>query len=212
MSRIGNVGFYAILTAPRCGYERLTRLVVQYGVSVVQLRMKDRPLDEVRDIGVMMREVTAGSRTRLIVNDFPEIAAEVGADGVHVGQDDMPLEQARRIVGPDAVIGVSTHNPAQTATACAARPDYIGVGPVFATPTKKIPDPPIGIEGMQAMLAIATVPAVVLGSITVENLPHILAAGARSFSLVRPLNNTPDPEPVLREILRVSGECVGGKG
>ncbi|MBD3239193.1 MAG: thiamine phosphate synthase [Chitinivibrionales bacterium] len=198
-------GFYAILTDPVCGYEHLTRLVVQYGIAFVQLRMKDRPTEEVRDIAAMMREVTAGSRTRFIVNDFPEIAAAVGADGVHVGQNDMPIEQARRIVGPDAIIGMSTHNPAQTARACAARPDYIGVGPVFPTPTKKIPDPPIGIEGMQTMLDIATVPAVVLGSITLENLPRILTAGARNFSLVRPLNSTPDPEPVLREIVRISG-------
>jgi len=163
--------------------------------------MKGRCRAEVLETAQRMRAITAGSATRLIVNDWPDVAAEVGADGVHVGQSDMPYADARAIVGPDAIVGLSTHTPEQTRAACALGPDYIGVGPVFPTTTKKIPDPAIGIDGMRRMLGAATVPAVVLGSITLENLPAILAAGARNFAMVRPLNGSSEPEPVLKQIL-----------
>jgi thiamine-phosphate pyrophosphorylase len=196
-------GFYAILTDPVVGYERLTEIVVEHGVAFVQLRMKDRPAEEVLATARAMRAITAGSTTRFIVNDYPEIAAMVGADGVHLGQDDLSYREARAIVGPAALIGLSTHNPSQTRAACAAGPDYIGVGPVFPTPTKKVADPAIGIPGMQAMLAAASVPAVVLGGITVENLPQVLAAGARNFAMVRPLNQSREPQDVLKAILEV---------
>lgn len=205
-------GFYAILTNPVVGYETLTRLLVTHQVPFVQLRMKDTDRDEVRDAAVMMREVTRGSDSRFIVNDDPELAAEVGADGVHLGQGDMPYALAREIVGPDAVVGLSTHNVEQTRAACELGPDYIGIGPVFPTTTKKIPDPPLGLDGMRDMLAAATVPAVALGSITTANLGDIVRAGAANFSLVRPLNGAEDPEPVLVAILRAWRDAMGEAG
>jgi len=112
-------------------------------------------------------------------------------------------------VGTDAIVGLSTHNPTQTREACARNPDYVGIGPVYSTPTKKIPDPPIGLEGMREMLDIATAPAVVLGSITEENLPDIIAAGARNFALVRPLNRSAEPRKVLERVIRRCRECTG---
>ena len=196
-------GFYAILTDPLAGYERLTRICVDRGVAFVQLRMKNADERAVLETARLMRRITAGTQTRLIVNDYPAASRDSGADGVHVGQSDLPYAQVRAIVGPDAIVGVSTHSPRQTAAACAFGPDYIGVGPVFPTPTKKTADPAIGVDGMKRMLEIATVPAVVLGSITPDNLPDILRAGARNFSMVRPVNQAADPDAVVRRIMDV---------
>lgn len=194
-------GFYAILTDPLVGYRRLTEIMVSRNVAFVQLRMKECLWPDVLRVARDMRAITAGTSTRFIVNDFPEVAVEVGADGVHVGQDDLACEAVRAMVGPSMVVGLSTHTPAQTRDACARGPDYIGVGPVYPTPTKKKADPAIGVEGMRSMLTQATVPAVVLGSITLENLPELVKAGARNFAMVRPINQSREPQAVLDEIL-----------
>jgi thiamine-phosphate pyrophosphorylase len=198
-----NFGFYAILTDPVRGYEYCTRLCVDHEVAFVQLRMKDAPAKAIEDTARLMAAITAGTKTRLIVNDDPEIASSTGADGVHIGQRDMPYGQARAIVGNSALIGVSTHSVEQMKNACALKPDYVGVGPVYATPTKKNPDPVIGLDGMREMLAVATVPAVAIGGITLENLPMVLEAGARNFCMVRPITQASDPEKVLKEILKI---------
>jgi thiamine-phosphate pyrophosphorylase len=196
-------GFYAILTEPAVGYEKLTAVCVEMNIGFIQLRMKDAPETDVARTARAMKRIIDGSNSRLIINDYPRIAADIGAHGLHLGQTDMPYEEARKIMGDDAIIGLSTHNPGQTKQACSLMPGYIGVGPVFPTTTKKIADPPIGIDGMKAMLAASTVPAVVLGAITLENLPEILAAGAKMFSMVRPVNQSDNPAAVLKKILEI---------
>ncbi len=197
------IGFYSVLTDPLKGYEYLTSLLVDNGVSVVQLRMKGAPKPLVIDTALQMRKITEGTDTLLIINDDPHIAVEVGADGVHVGQSDMPYNDVRAIVGDDMLIGVSTHNLDQTINACKLPADYIGVGPVFATPTKKIPDPVIGIDGMKNMLSASIVPAVAIGGIDLENLPSVLAAGAKNFCMVRQLTQSENPKSVLEKIVRI---------
>ncbi|MBD3420252.1 MAG: thiamine phosphate synthase [Chitinivibrionales bacterium] len=198
-----NFGFYAILTNPARGYEYLTRLLVDHEVPFVQLRMKDAADDEIVRQAETMRHLTQGTSTRLIVNDSPRLAALVGADGVHLGQSDMPFAQAREIVGDDAIVGLSTHNPQQTADACALQPDYIGIGPVYATPTKKLPDPVLGLDTMHEMVLRATVPAVCIGGIDLANLHDVLAAGARNVCMVRQLCAAADPEGVLKKALQI---------
>ncbi len=195
-------GFYAILTNPTRGYRYMTQLFVDYEIPFLQLRMKDTPEEAIRPIASMMRSETAGTRTRLIINDYPSCAAAIGADGVHVGQSDMPYRAVRSVVGPHAIVGISTHSFLQTTAACVLGPDYIGVGPVFTTPTKKVPDPVLGIAAMKEMIERSTVPAVAIGGITIDNLPHVLEAGARNFCMVRPLNESTEPEKVLKDILK----------
>lgn len=194
-------GLYAILTDPVKGYDFTAKLFVDYKIAFIQLRMKTGPVDAVRKIAEKLRRITAGSASKLIINDYPDIAADVGADGVHVGQDDMPYEKARTIAGPDAVIGISTHSPDQTRSACVLKPDYIGIGPVYPTPTKAKPDRVIGIDGMKKMLSLATVPAVVIGGIDLSNLREVLGAGGRNFCMMRQLMQAGDPEKVLKETL-----------
>jgi len=197
-----HMGLYGILTHPTVGYERLAAVMVDAGLRIIQLRMKDAPGDEVRRTADRLRAVIPSS-VAFIINDDPVIAAESGADGVHLGQGDMPYVQARALLGSEAIIGLSTHNPQQTRGACALLPDYIGVGPVFATPTKKIPDPAIGLDGMAAMLAVSTVPAVCLGGIDHSNVCAVMEAGARNICAVRCINASANPR---QEIARLQEE------
>ncbi|MCK9463459.1 MAG: thiamine phosphate synthase [Proteobacteria bacterium] len=196
------IGLYGILTDPVVGYERLAEIMVRKGLRIIQLRVKGAPRAEVVAIARRVRAVVPPG-VAFIVNDDPEIAVEVGAAGVHLGQGDLPYADARRIVGDAAIVGLSTHNPAQTEAACALGPDYIGVGPVFATPTKRIPDPAIGLDGMRRMLAIATVPAVVLGGIDHGNAAAVVAAGAGNLCAVRCVNGSPEPGAEIDRILAV---------
>jgi thiamine-phosphate pyrophosphorylase len=199
-------GLYAILTDPARGYEYTAKLLVDHRVTLIQLRMKREPEEVIRKTAERLLALTAGSGSKLIINDHPAIAADVGADGVHLGQDDLPYGKARSIAGPDAVIGISTHTVEQTRACCALRPDYIGIGPVYATPTKKTAGPAIGIPGMKAMLDAAAVPAVVIGGITLANLREVLGAGAKNFCMVRQLMQTEVPEKPLSEALKIYRE------
>ena len=198
-------GFYGILTNPVVGYERLASLMFDRGVRFIQLRMKNASRDEVVGVARSLRTII-GPGSFFIVNDDPGIALEVGADGVHLGQDDAPYASAREMLGDEVIIGLSTHNPDQTRAACALEPDYIGVGPVFSTPTKAIPDPVIGLDGMREMLDLSTVPAVAIGGIDNSNLSKVLDAGARNVCAVRCVNGSSDPASALDRIVELIGE------
>lgn len=208
---VRDFGFYGILTNPGCGYERLAEVMVRCRVCYIQLRMKDTPREVVYETALRLRDIIGGN-SLFIVNDDVELAREVAADGVHIGQDDMKYDDARRLIGPEKIIGISTHNPAQTQAACALRPgpDYIGVGPVYATPTKRNPDPVIGLDGMHAMLNAATLPAVAIGGINFENIKDVLASGARNVCAVRCVNQAEDPEAVIRAFQAVLAGVSGG--
>lgn len=196
-------GLYLVMTDPVVGYERCCAAAVKAGVRIVQLRMKDRPRDEIVAVGRALRRITAGTQTLFIVNDDPSIAAEVAADGVHVGQGDMPVAEVRRRYPSLRIVGLSTHNPEQARRAIDARPDYIGVGPVFATPTKKIPDPTLGVETAGRMIASVPFPAVAIGGLNLDTLPSVLAAGARNFAVVRAVCGASDPYAAIRAIQQI---------
>ncbi|MBW2703064.1 MAG: thiamine phosphate synthase [Deltaproteobacteria bacterium] len=202
MSLSDAFGFYGILTEPRVGHERLAAIMVEQGVAFVQLRMKNASYEEVLDMARRLRPIIRGD-SRFIINDDPRLAVEVGADGLHLGQDDMPYLEARSLLGPDVIIGLSTHSPAQTRAACALDPDYIGVGPVYATPTKRIADPVIGLQGLKEMLAESTVPTVAIGGIDHVRAPEVLAAGANNLCAVRCINQAEDPARALERILQL---------
>lgn len=181
-------GLYVILTDPVAGFERCAAAAVAAGIRYLQLRVKARPPREILGIARQLKAITAGTGTRLIVNDSPDLAAAAGADGVHLGQEDMDLPTARKILTrPGAIFGLSTHNAAQAEAALALRPDYIGVGPVFPTPTKACPDPVLGLEEMGRIIRSSPLTAVAIGGINEENLPRVLAAGAENFAAVRPI-------------------------
>lgn len=193
------LGFYGILSDPVVGYERLADIMVERDIRVIQLRMKNAPADAVLRTAHAVRCVIP-PQTAFIVNDDPRIARDAGADGVHLGRTDMPYPEARAIVGPEAVVGLSTHTVEQVRAACELAPDYIGVGPVFPTTTKDVADRVLGPDGLRRMLAAATVPAVAIGGITPGNLPQVLRAGARNACSVHAVNAADDPGAVIDRI------------
>jgi thiamine-phosphate pyrophosphorylase len=189
-----NFGIYLVMTNPTVGYVRCCEAAVRAGVHMVQLRMKDAPQADVVAVTRELRRVTAGSETRLIVNDDPAAAAEAEADGVHVGQTDMPVAEVRRLYPSLGIVGKSTHSLAQAIAAQDEEPDYIGVGPVWATPTKKIPDPTLGVANAAAMMRLSRCPAVAIGGITGEaQVAELASAGFANFAVVRAVCASDDP-------------------
>ncbi len=193
-------GFYLVITNPVVGYAKCAEAAVRAGVRIIQLRMKHASRDEVLREAREMRRVTAGTDTLFIVNDDPSIAAEVGADGVHVGQDDMAPDEVRSRWPELRIVGLSTHNLDQVRASVTQPIDYIGVGPVYATPTKDIPDPTLGLETMAAMIAAAAHPAVAIGGIDAERLPAVIAAGARNYAVVRAVCRSEDPYAAILKL------------
>ena len=200
-------GFYLVMTDPVAGYEECCGAAVEAGVRMVQLRMKDVPREALLDEAHRLARIVAGTRTRLIVDDDASVAAEAGADGVHVGQDDMSVAEVRRRWPSLRIVGLSTHNPGQARDAVRQRPDYIGTGPVYATPTKKIPDPVLGLEAAAAMAAFVPFPAVAIGGIDADRLPAVLAAGCRNWAVVRAVCASPNPYAAIRRLQEIEREA-----
>ena len=196
-------GFCLVMTNPKVGYAACAQAAVDGGVRIIQLRMKDAPRDEIVSVGRTVRDITRGTETLFIVNDDPSIAAEVGADGVHVGQGDMPVPEVRRLYPSLRIVGLSTHSPEQALASLDVKPAYIGVGPVWATPTKKIPDPVLGIETAMRMVRSVPYPAVAIGGIDASRLPGLLQAGARNYAVVREVCGADDPLAAIRNLKRI---------
>jgi thiamine-phosphate pyrophosphorylase len=180
------------------------------GVDIVQLRDKEASRDELLAAAVTARRLCDETGALLILNDHPELVLEAGADGCHVGQDDAGVAEARALAGDDAIVGQSTHFPDEIDAAGAA--DYIGVGPVYATPTK--PDrPAVGVELVRFAARHAPAPFFAIGGIDASNIGEVLSAGARRIAVVRAIADADDPRAAaaaLREALAAAGEHADG--
>ena len=158
------------------------------GVTVIQLREKLLPADEFYDEAAAALVTARQLGVTIIINDRVDIALALHADGVHLGQDDMPVEAARRLLGPDAIIGVSTHNLEQAQLASELPVDYIAIGPVFPTSTKESSNPALGLAGVASVRqALPNIPLVGIGGITAANCRDVLHAGADAVSIIRDL-------------------------
>ena len=178
--------------------------VLGAGVDIVQLRDKTATADQVRAAAPAFRAAADRHGALFILNDDADLAAEAGADGVHVGQDDQHASQARAIVGPDAIVGWSTHAIAEVDAALATDCDYFAVGPVHATPTKQ-GRAPIGLEPIRHAATVGDRPWFVTGAMTAATAGPVLAAGARRLVVVRGLTEADDPAAeasALRTLLR----------
>ena len=161
----------------------MARKMLEGGVDILQLRAKKFAPAAIRALAEEILPVCRKFEVPFLLNDHPDLVPLTGADGVHVGQDDLPVARVREIVGPGAIIGLSTHSPDQAAAAKEAGPDYIGYGPLFSTPTK--PDyVPVGLEGIREARARAGLPVFCIGGIKLENLPAVLEAGATGVVIV----------------------------
>jgi len=184
-------GIYIIITHPALPYRTIAEDCVSMGIKMLQLREKDIPDKELLNIAMELREITRGTETELVIDDRPDIAVLCDADYLHIGQSDIPIEEARKIVG-NMKIGLSTHSIDQVKKALKKKPDYIGFGPVFPTPTKAITDPPVGTTILKEVMSISNVPVVVLGGLFPENLSSVIKAGAKNVALVRYFMETKD--------------------
>jgi thiamine-phosphate pyrophosphorylase len=157
---------------------------VQGGVTMVQLREKTAPTRAFLDEARALKALLAPFGVPLIINDRADIALAVGADGVHVGQTDMPVEMLRGLLGPRAIIGLSITNHAQINSPDAALPDYLGLGPLYLQQTKLNAASPLGVEGFRALRAATAKPVVAIGGLKADNSPPVLAAGADGLAVV----------------------------
>lgn len=161
----------------------VTRAMINGGVDIIQLRGKQQAVAELMSIAVSLRDVTREAEIPLVVNDHPEIAREVGAEGVHVGQDDVSVAEAREAAGGNCFVGKSTHSFKQATQAAAEGADYIGFGPLFATPTK--PDyTAIGLADVERVHAAVALPIFCIGGIKLDNLRDVISAGAGRVVIV----------------------------
>ena len=165
---------------------RVVERMIQGGVDLIQLRGKGKSLDELTGYAAQLHELTASSTTPLIMNDYAEITSQVPVEGVHVGQDDDPIEVARHKAGREIVVGKSTHSLEQALAAQREGADYIGFGPIFATPTK--PDyAPIGLTDIRRVHAEVSLPIFCIGGINIDNLQSVIDAGAKRVVMVSAL-------------------------
>ena len=170
---------------------RVAEAMLQGDVDLIQLRAKRQSLEEIVDLAGALHEITSRAGIPLIVNDYAEIAATVPVEGVHLGQDDDSLAHARKKAGRHLLLGKSTHSFEQAVAAEREGADYIGFGPIFATPTK--PDyQPIGLTGIKRVHNDVTVPIFCIGGIKIENLGQLIAAGAKRVAIVSGLLKAPD--------------------
>jgi thiamine-phosphate pyrophosphorylase len=183
----------------------LVREAVAGGVDVFQLREKDLPDEELTSVADATRALCERIGALFVVNDRPHVAAHVGADGVHVGQEDMALAEVREIVGPDVLIGLSTHSPEQIDAVDPVVVDYIGVGPVHETPTKP-GRPAVGLELVRYAAAHAPVPFFAIGGLDAGNVHDVIEAGAERIVVLRAIADAEDPRRAARELRHLIGQ------
>jgi thiamine-phosphate pyrophosphorylase len=175
-------------------------------VEVFQYRDKRGSARRIQETSAaLIRQLASVNKgARFIVNDRADVAAIVGAGGVHVGQEDLPVEEARKICGRALWVGVSTHNLEQLRAADATSADYIAVGPIFRTGTKENPDPVVGLEFLRTARGITRKPLVAIGGITVESAQAVYEAGANSVAVIRDLMAAEDPAAKAREYFAIA--------
>ncbi len=199
-----------MMTRPRIPHAELARAAVDRNVPVIQLREKEIDDDALVDLARELVEVTKNTGTLLIVNDRPGVAAATGADGVHVGTSDVDAAEARALVGADALVGLSSHAPGEAEAAREAGADYIGVGPIFPTPTKPDTEEPIGLAGLaEIALAVPEIPKVAIGGLGASNALVTLGAGADFVAVVSAVCHADDPVAALDDLLAAIGRRSG---
>jgi thiamine-phosphate pyrophosphorylase len=194
LRNLSDCRLYGILDlnyVPPSDAERVIAAMIEGDVDLIQLRAKKSSVPEIVDLAQRIHKLTAAAGVPLIVNDYAEVAAKVPVEGVHVGQDDDSIDVAGEKAGRKIIVGKSTHSLEQASAAQREGADYIGFGPIFATPTK--PDyKPIGMENIKRLHADVRLPIFCIGGIKIDNLGEVLAAGARRVAIVSGLLKAPD--------------------
>lgn len=206
MTMIGLHRLYPILDASRfddtAALLAAAEQLCAAGVSLLQYRNKSGDARRMLEQGRALK-ARLGNSMRLIMNDRADLCLAAGFDGVHVGQEDLSPAGARRVIGPDLWLGVSTHNPEQLSQADATSADYLAIGPVFATASKERPDPMVGLEGVRQARSLTRKPLVAIGGITRANARAVIEAGADAVAVISDLSL--EPRKSAEEFFRILG-------
>ncbi|MBO0141725.1 thiamine phosphate synthase [Agrobacterium sp. Ap1] len=198
-----DLSLYLVLDPNLCrafGMVETARLAVLGGATMVQLRDKQATTAEMIATGLQLKAALSGAGVSLIVNDDVEAALAIGADGIHVGQEDMNATEVRKRVGDRLILGLSIETEDLARRVDPAVVDYVGVGPVFATGTKPDHKQPIGFEGLARIVAASPIPAVAIGGVKVQHVEEIFRAGAKGLAVVSAICGSPDPQAATRLI------------
>ncbi len=210
-SRLEHRLLYAILDDAYLGGRDpgvIAAQMVAGGVDLLQIRAKDASDARITALIHAALAICRPAGVPVIVNDRPDLAAATGADGVHVGQDDLPVNEVRRMVGADRIIGKSSHSLAQALAAQAENVDYFAIGPVFATPTKPT-YVPVGLDLVRRVAPVATKPFFCIGGIKNDNAGEVLAAGAQRLVVVSGILHAPDISAYCRALKALLTSCCG---
>jgi thiamine-phosphate pyrophosphorylase len=183
----------------------VVEMMIASGIKVIQYREKDKSPRQMYGECVRIREMTTKSGVTFIVNDHVDLALLVGADGVHIGQDDLPPREVRNLAGQEMIIGLSTHSPAQAQAAVNCGVDYIGVGPLFATRTKKDVCDPVGLEYLDYVVKNIKLPFVAIGGIKEHNIAEVSRRGAKCIALVTEITGSEDIAAKVRALRAALG-------
>jgi thiamine-phosphate pyrophosphorylase len=208
-------GLYFVTDRGLCGEKPLADVVLQAvrgGATCVQLREKEVTTRFFVEEALRIKALLAPLRVPLIINDRLDVALAAGADGVHVGQEDMPYEIARKLMGPKAIVGLSVETWEDVERAQKLDVDYLGVSPIFATPTKTDTKAPWGLQGLARIRAFSRHPLVGIGGINASNAEAVVMAGADSVAVVSAICAAPDPYAASRELAEIIRSALTNRG
>ena len=204
------LGSIYLLTDPNLSsgrtHEEVVRESIAGGAKIIQLRDKIATTRKLIEIGEKLREITLKAGVIFIVNDRVDIALSVDADGVHLGEDDMPIAYARKILGEGKIIGISVDNVEKAKIAEAEGADYIALGPIFSTKTKINAGEPVGVEEIKKVKSIVRLPVIAIGGINLQNIQLVAMAGADSVAVISAVVGAPDIRRAMKELVEKMGK------
>jgi thiamine-phosphate pyrophosphorylase len=180
----------------------LVRAAIQGGATVIQLREKTATTREMIELGIALHQITYDADVPLIVNDRLDVALAIGAEGLHVGVDDMPVAMARQLMGADRILGFSPETVQGAEQGERDGADYLGIGDVYGTPSKADAGQPIGLDGLARVVEAVSIPVVAIGGITADNAPETIRAGVQGVAVISAVIGARDPEEAARRIVR----------
>ena len=197
-------GLYIILDPsvyPARSLVEVLRIAAEAGAQLFQYRNKNASMKDAYVEALALRLAAAEEGVLFIVNDRCDLALAVDADGVHLGQGDLPLDLARKVMGSNKLIGISTHNPAQVREASAGQPDYLGFGPIYKPGSKQDHDPVVGLEGLRSIRSLTSIPVFAIGGIQVDQVGEVMRAGARGVAVISAILKASDISGAVKGLL-----------
>lgn len=197
-------GLYIILDPSVCPHRSLAdalKEAIVAGARLFQYRNKSAPMKEAFAEALVLRKVALDAGVTFIVNDRCDLALAVDADGVHLGQEDLSLDLARKLMGPSKLVGLSTHNSNQVREANEGKPDYLGFGPIFKPGSKQDHDPLVGLDGLHAMRMLTSLPVFAIGGIQIDHVGEVMRAGANGVAIISAVLNAPDIGQAVKSFL-----------